>query len=268
MEASKILSVDLIDVVFAGRNKAYGAYELRKTYSKRINRALFITITFTLLVCGGALMANSSKKNKVGYKMGPIVILKDLSPDKKIEPKPKPEKQPEVKPPKTIIFTAPVIKEVVQFPPPTQEDMDSAKIGSVKIDGPVDDGVPKVGDIDDGKRIVEQKPDSESDEPRAIVDIPARFTGKWEFFLLKNLKPETPVDNDAVAGRYTVVIQFVVDKEGNVSDIKALTNHGYGMEEEAMRVIKRSPAWEPAIYDGYKVKAYHKQPITFNVLDE
>ena len=47
-----------------------------------------------------------------------------------------------------------------------------------------------------------------------------------------------------------------------------MTNHGYGMEEEAMRVIKKGPKWTPAVQNGRSVKAYRKQPITFQVLGE
>ena len=64
------------------------------------------------------------------------------------------------------------------------------------------------------------------------------------------------------------MIQFVVDVEGNVSDIKPLTNHGYGLEQEAVRVLKKAAKWEPAIQNGVKVKAYRKQVITFQVLGE
>jgi protein TonB len=60
----------------------------------------------------------------------------------------------------------------------------------------------------------------------------------------------------------------VVDKEGNLSDVKALTAHGYGMEQEAIRVIRKGPKWNPAIQNGVSVKAYRKQLITFQVLGE
>jgi protein TonB len=56
-----------------------------------------------------------------------------------------------------------------------------------------------------------------------------------------------------------------VDKGGNISDVKGLTKHGYGMEEEAIRVIKRGPKWTPAIQNGRNVNAYRKQPVTFVV---
>ena len=75
-------------------------------------------------------------------------------------------------------------------------------------------------------------------------------------------------ENGAPAGTYTVVVQFVVDKEGNMSDVKALTSHGYGMEDEAVRVIKKGPQWKPAIQNGRNVKAYRRQPITFQIEEQ
>ena len=62
--------------------------------------------------------------------------------------------------------------------------------------------------------------------------------------------------------------QFIVDREGAISDVKALSNHGYGMEEEAVKVIRKGPAWVAAIQNGRPVKAYRKQPITFVVTGE
>ena len=74
-----------------------------------------------------------------------------------------------------------------------------------------------------------------------------------------------PVKNGCKPGEYTVVIQFIVEKDGSVSDVRALTNHAFGMEEEAVRVIKKEPYWVPAVQNGRQVKAYRKQPITFDI---
>lgn len=103
------------------------------------------------------------------------------------------------------------------------------------------------------------------------VEIEASYPGgleAWKKFLLKNLKAEVPVNNNAPIGQYTVIVQFIVDREGAVSDIKALTNHGYGMEEEVIRIIKKSGTWSPATQGGRTVKAYRKQPVTFLVEDD
>jgi len=70
-------------------------------------------------------------------------------------------------------------------------------------------------------------------------------------------------DNGAPIGIYTVIAQFIVDKEGNVTDIKALTNYGYGLEQEVLRALKLQTHWNPAMQNGQPVKAYRKQPVTF-----
>jgi protein TonB len=64
------------------------------------------------------------------------------------------------------------------------------------------------------------------------------------------------------------MIQFVVDLDGSISDLTPLTNHGYGLEEEAMRVLRKSKKWQPAIKNGVNVKSYRRQPVTFEVKQE
>lgn len=90
----------------------------------------------------------------------------------------------------------------------------------------------------------------------------------WQAFLQKNLNANLPVDNGAPEGTYTVITQFIVDKNGKISDLKSLTHFGFGMEEEILRVMKLSPDWEPAIQDNQAVSAYRKQPVTFVITSE
>lgn len=112
--------------------------------------------------------------------------------------------------------------------------------------------------------------DSISSESKifVIVEVEAHFPGgdkAWLKFLVDNLDGDVAVKNGAPAGKYTVLVQFVVDKDGSLTDIKALTNHGFGMEAEVIKLLKRSPKWETAIMKGKPVKAYRKQPVTFQV---
>ena len=103
------------------------------------------------------------------------------------------------------------------------------------------------------------------------VEVEAEFPGgvqAWRKFLEKNLNPQVPADKGAPAGEYTVVVRFIVDKDGSLSDFKATTNHGYGMEAEILRVLKLSPRWKPAQDKGRNLKAYRSQPITFMVIVE
>jgi len=102
------------------------------------------------------------------------------------------------------------------------------------------------------------------------VEVEASFSGgdeAWIKFLQKNLDPTTPIRMRAPKGKYTVWIQFIVDIDGKLSDFKALTTNGYGMEKEVIRILKKSPRWTPAMQDGKNVRAYRKQPVTFVVDD-
>ena len=90
----------------------------------------------------------------------------------------------------------------------------------------------------------------------------------WKNFLAENLKTTVPVTKGAPVGSYNVVIKFIVTKNGKLTDIEPETNLGYGMEEEVIRVLKKSPKWNPAIIMGKSVSAYRRQPITFVVSKE
>jgi hypothetical protein len=100
------------------------------------------------------------------------------------------------------------------------------------------------------------------------VETEASFPGGdagWRKYLETNLDANTPVDNGAPMGKYTVYVQFIVNKDGSISDLKPLTNLGYGLEAEVIRIITKGPRWLPAIQNGHQVRAYRKQPVTFVV---
>ena len=275
MEANKILSADVLDLIFENKNKDYGAYELRKTYNRRISRALIITASVALLALLGSVLASTleeSDKNKIKQQEINLADIKQEEP-KVIPPPPPPP--PKVEPPKVEMkqFTPPVIKkdEEVEKPPPPQEELKEAKIDVINQEGIKDLNIQVPVVPDQGKQIVEVKKEDDENKIFDKVEIEASFPGgdsKWRQYLERNANGQVATDNGAPEGTYTTVVQFVVDKEGNISDVRALTNHGYGMEEEAVRVIKKGPKWTPAVQNGRQVKAYRKQPITFQVQDE
>ncbi len=100
------------------------------------------------------------------------------------------------------------------------------------------------------------------------VQVESEFAGGiqgWVAFIRKNLNGEVPTNNGAPAGKYTVEISFVVDKEGNVSDVKAVNDPGFGTAQEAIRVLKLSPKWRPGYQNGVAVKSMKKQKLSFVV---
>ncbi len=266
MEPNKILSANVLDLLFEDRNKEYGAYDLRTNYNKRIARALLITSAVAITLTGSIFLSKKLSANSAQIDI-PVVVLVEIPTDKiekVIEP---PRDQPRREEVRSIQHTPPDIVPDHQVPPdqrpPDNDDLANAKIDVVTTDGIEDDGIIKPADIDDGREIIiDKKPDN---EPLVFVQIEAKFEGDWVRFLERNLNSTTPVDNGAPEGDYPVMIQFVVDVDGSISNIKPLTSHGYGMEEEAIRVIKKAPKWTPAFNNGIYVKAYRKQKITFRV---
>lgn len=271
MDTNKILSADILDLIFDDRNKEYGAYELRKTYQTRITKSLVFTGVFITLIFTGVVLANKlNPKETSGIFIQKEVTLANLNPEEEPEPIPEPIKKPNPVQIQTERLTQIEIvadEEVIE-PPPTQDDLRNAKIDVLKQVGVLDDGLVDIQPIDDPKGLIEEKLTKVPEDPFTKVEIDAKFDGNWEKFLLRNLNAQTPVDNNAPAGNYKVLIQFVVDIDGTVSDIKPLTNLGYGLEQEAIRVLKKAKNWDPAIQNGRQVKAYRIQVITFQVAGE
>jgi hypothetical protein len=123
-------------------------------------------------------------------------------------------------------------------------------------------------DYQAGKLVTNACYDSTGKQMANCEEKEATFPGGvegWRRFLERNLDAGVPVRKGAPVGQYMVVVQFIVDKDGSINDVKALSNLGYGMEEEVVRLVKKGPQWIPAVQFGQPVKAYRKQPITFVV---
>lgn len=106
------------------------------------------------------------------------------------------------------------------------------------------------------------------DKVFTVVEIPASFPGgptAWRKYLQQNLNANIPVKKHASKGLYKVIVTFNVDKEGNVSNVQAENDPGYGTKEEAIRVISEGPKWMPAVLNGRNVICRHRQSITFQV---
>ena len=118
-----------------------------------------------------------------------------------------------------------------------------------------------------------QAPGKSIDQDSAFsrVEVEASFAGgaqAWRAYLMKNLDASVPVRKKAPAGTYMVIVRFIVARDGTISAIEAETNHGYGMEKEVMRIIKKGPKWQPAMQDGKPLNAYRRQPVTFMVSEK
>src|SRR5450631_4379167 len=267
MDANKILNADILDIIFEGRNKEYGAYELRKSYNGRLIRALIGTAALILLLFIGYFVSGM----KFGAKKQAVVVaevqLEDFKEEKKEPPPPPP---PKVEPPKVEMakFTPPKIvpddKVKEEEKPPVQEKLEDTKIGTVNQQGVKDEGstAPPVSDA--GKGVIEA-PKEDYDKTFTKVEIESEYPGgqaAWARYLNKNLHyPDEAVSNEIQGD---VVVQFIVDKEGLVSEVEAVSGPNQ-LRDEAVRVIKKSGKWTTAVQNGRQVKYYKKQPIKFRL---
>jgi protein TonB len=281
MDINKIRNADILDIIFEGRNKEYGAYELRKTYNRRLKVSLGVMIAVCLLMFLGTILAKDNDKNK-----NKIIVqdvqLEDIKKqeEKKPEPPPPPP-PPKQEPPKVEIakFTPPQIVKDVEVKKEDEikeiEKMEDTKIGTMNQEGKKDEGFVAPPVEDKGTGVVAAPPKQEEDYDKVFtkVEKEAKFPGgqaAWVKYLERNLNANVAADDGAPAGNYTVRVQFIVDKEGNISNVqsidvpKACPSCG----PEAVKVIKRGPKWDPAVQNGRNVIYQAVQHITFQVVDQ
>lgn len=276
MEINKILSADILDILFDGRNKDYGAYELRKTYNRRIKISIGGMVLICALLLVGSLVANSTKKKQAEIIVADMSLENVNKEEKKPEPPPPPP-PPKQEPPKVEItkFTPPKIVKDEEVKPDEEikevEKLEDTKIGTINQEGAKDEGV-VAPPVEKGTGVVEApKVEEDYDKVFTVVQIPAEFPGglpQWTKYLERNLNRDLPVENGAPPGKYTVVVSFIVAKDGSISDVTAENDPGYGTKAEAMRVIAKGPKWKPAVQNGRNVIYRHKQSITFVVSEE
>jgi len=277
MDINKIQNADFLDILFENRNKEYGAYELRKTYNRRV----IIAITGMVVVCVLFLLSQILA-NRVDTDKDKIIVqdvqLEDIKVEEKKPEPPPPPPPPKPDPPKVEItkFTPPKIvkDEEVKEPPPPQEKLEETKIGVINQEGLKDEGF-VAPPAEKGTGIVEapKKVEEDYDKVFTKVEKEAKFPGGpegWRKYLERNLDANVAANDGAPTGNYTVKVQFIVDKTGAISNVKAIevpkTCPSCG--PEAVKVITKGPKWEPAVQNGRNVIYQAIQFVTFQVAEE
>jgi protein TonB len=263
-----IYKLEWIDVVFLGRNKSYGAYELRKDNSKTTTRALWIgSILFILLVSspliikfiGGFVPAPEKEKMTE-------VVLAEPPPLDKTQPPPPPPEPPKPKVDQ-VKFPPPVVvpaNEVKDEEPPTIEKLKVADPGQKNIEGDINAEVTidvPVGNAPKEVVITEDNTPISSE----VVQVQPAFPGgqeAWLKFMQGYNYPAMARENN-VSGK--VYVRFVVEKDGSLTDISVVRDLGFGTGEEAVRLLKTSKRWKPGIQNGRPVRVTYTQPISLAI---
>ncbi|HVZ97842.1 MAG TPA: energy transducer TonB [Chitinophagaceae bacterium] len=274
MDANKILKSDLLDILFEGRNKEYGAYELRRTYNRRITIAMITTLAILLLFFFGSYIFGKINEERSSKEVQTKALVMEAAPNEPPPPPPPPPpKLPPPPPVATIQFTPPKVvkdQEVVK-PPPEIKQIDSAKIDVETHAGTKDIGIVAPPVEDKGTQIVAApvKKDEDEDKVFTKVEIDAQFPGgpaAWTKYVTRAIQSEADEFTDADYG--TCHVRFIVDKTGKVSNVEALDMKGTKLAEIAVNSIRKGPNWIPAQQNGRYVNAYRIQPVTVQAPDQ
>ncbi len=270
-----------VDMVFAGKNKEYGAYQLRKGTSGRNIKALLILIIAAALV-GGFLawkvIEQKQAEEQQAY-MEAMELAKLQEQAKKEKKKPEPIK-PKVEQKKEIPvaretqkFTAPVIKkdelvkEENQVKQMDQLD-DKVAVGTENKEGVKDRTVEAVrNDI-----AVAAPPPPPAPKPEVsnkvfdVVEEMPSFpggTGALMSFLSSNIKYPVVAQENGVQGR--VIVGFVVERDGSITDVRVMRSVDPSLDREAQRVVKAMPRWKPGKQNGSAVRVKYTVPVVFRL---
>ncbi len=254
-----LLTRKWIDIVFEGRNKAYGAYELRKDNTKTTFRSLLIGALIFCFAVGAPLIASlipegSDEDANLDKKIVTIKLPpKEDQPKELPPPPPPPPQQTQVK------FVKPEVAktEDVTEEPPKVEEIKDKKLGNENIKGDPDAPL-TVEPVGNGPSEVVEEDNSIYNT--AGIEVKPDFPGGMEKFYKFVGKNFQVPEEEGLKGK--VFVTFVVEKDGSLTDIKVIRDIGYGTGKEAIRVLKTCPKWNPGEQNGKKVRVLYSLPIS------
>lgn len=259
----------LDEMVFEYRNKAYGAYELRKGYSSNLNKAIFIGVScFLLMLLTNFIFARQKEKGDVLlHEYNPIDYMEESLPP--IE-KPKDPEPPKIEQKSSITYVEPVVVEETthESPPPSPDEMEGKIISNVTIKGIDSDEIAATPPPARTSETVAVELPVEDNTPFLTVEVNPSFLGgnsEMYKFLGKNLKYPNAAQRANIQGK--VFLSFIVEKDGSITDISTLKGIGFGCDEEAIRVMKLMPNWIVGKQNGRNVRVKFTIPVFFKLED-
>jgi periplasmic protein TonB len=276
MSKVDLIDNNWVDLVFEGRNKEYGAYVLRKDTGKRNVKSMLLVFAVIIAIMA-AVAAKVAIENAFHKKvaMETDVELSKLAQKKeaKVEKKApvKVEEQKVVEKVKSSVkFTPPVIKKDSEVKPEeelkSQEDLNKTKtaIGSFDVKGNDEAG----GEVLKAKEVIAQPEPPKEEETKVfdVVEVMPSFPGgqaalfEW---LSKNIKYPVVAEENGVQGR--VIVTFVVERNGSITDVQVVKSVDPSLDKEAVRVVKAMPHWIPGKQNGSAVRVKFTVPVTFRL---
>ncbi|MFT5885502.1 MAG: protein TonB [Arcticibacterium sp.] len=278
MDNNNNLPQSLDDIIFENKNKAYGAYFLRKNYSKFLTKAAIYGISSVVLLLGSAwgyqkfVVPNLEEDVFDSVEIDLSLLDEEEEPEEEElileEEEPPPPPPPELK---QVQFLPPEPKAdeevIIESPPPEDKDLEDAIVSTIDVEGedvtdvftpppPPPPAVTKPAGL--GKPKEEQI-------FTAVEQAPEFPGGVKEMYNFINSKIKYPpaAQRANISGR--VFVKFVVEKDGSIGKIDILKGIGFGCDEEAERVIKSMPKWNPGRQNGKNVRVFFTMPVFYQL---
>ena len=270
-----LISLEWTDLVFEGRNKEYGAYQLRKGTSKRNIWSIIIVALAAVLLYLGLTLHRMAEANRTVENTQAIELTnlenkkKEAKVEKKEQIKVEPEKIVE-KVKSSVKFTAPVIKKDNLV-----KDEDEIKLDEVEKSNKAIGALTVEGNDEVGGEVLKIKEEiaapapprpAEENKVHDFVEQMPSFPGgmgalmSW---LSQNIKYPVIAAENGVEGR--VIVQFVVEKDGSITDVKIAKSVDPSLDKEATRVVSSMPHWIAGRQNGNPVRVKYTVPVTFKL---
>jgi len=264
-----LLKKDWLDVVFAGKNKDYGAYDLRQRSASNTAKSLLIASTaFVLLFLSPKIASFFKAEEPMVEEVKQVEVI--VQPPPPVNPETPPPPPVEPPPPKQdqVKFPPPIVKpdELVRDEePPTIEDLKKADPGQKTIAGDPDADIVIATAAGDGPKQAAVVEDTKVYDFQSLEQQPIYPGGMAKFYdYVGNAVryPDMATQNN-IQG--TVLVSFTVEKDGSLTDVRVERKLGGGTDEEAMRVLRASKKWIPGIQNGKRVRVRYTIPIGFKL---
>ncbi|TDG36984.1 energy transducer TonB [Pedobacter changchengzhani] len=276
--STNVYKTEWLDLVFKNRNQSYGAYVLRAESSKTLTRSLIISSALFMVVFASPMVyqklfqkvAIETTKTTV-FEVEPIHEIKKKEEVKKVKlakALPAASKLKTISSPSNIL-----VVEDTKMVPPTIDQTKLAVVANITQDGVVDPNanVSSILGKGEGGGIKGADDGSINGDPEAIIDasgvdeFPSFIGGEKAFakYIQRNLSYPEMAQEARTMGK--VFISFVIERDGSVSNVTLVRGIGSGCDEEAIRVLKKSPFWKPGKNNGQPVRVRYTLPINFQM---
>ncbi len=276
MSKIDLLDSQWVDLVFDGKNQAYGAYQLRKDTGSRNLKAILLMLAgiaaIVAVVVLNMVVQNAIKSNvaiETDVELSQLAQKKEAKVERKEPIKVEVEQKVVEKVKSSVKFTAPEIKkddEVKEEDELKSQDelaKTNTAIGTFDVKGNDE----AEGEVLKAKEVIaDEKPKEEETKVFDVVEQMPEFPGGQGAlfeYLSKNIKYPVVAEENGIQGR--VIVTFVVERDGSITDVKVVKSVDPSLDKEAQRVVRTMPKWIPGKQNGSAVRVKFTVPVTFRL---